>query len=224
MTKQDAVLVIHSASMKLQAVLTAVWENILPNMQDAPLPEDPRAQHMLAKRLERLELNTMLGMRSPGAEASLNGAVYVPRTPVPGLRDIVGGPGCFAPEGGSLDSMTFKFDGTKGELICADDRGGFTLDLGLEGHFATSLVHGVPFGANSSWRAHDTLEVHLVNTRMVRGKRFLFKFGGSGLTVTGTPTLPEPMSLGDVSVAEMSFELSEGEVNTKTRMYWEVNG
>lgn len=63
-----------------------------------------------------------------------------------------------------------------------------------------------------------------MNTRMVRGKRFLFKFSGSRLNVTGTPTLPEPMSLGDVENSELSFELAEGEVNTKTRMYWEVNG
>ena len=66
MTKQDAVLVIHSASMKLQAVLTAVWENILPNMQEAPLPEDQVAYHRLQKRLEKLELNSMLGMHNPG--------------------------------------------------------------------------------------------------------------------------------------------------------------
>ena len=81
----------------------------------------------------------------------------------------------------------------------------------------------MPFGANSSWRAHDTLEVHLVNTKVVMGKRFLFKFSGSELTVTGTPTLPEAMSLGDVQSSELRFELSEGEINTKTRMYWEVN-
>lgn len=224
MTKQDAVLVIHSASMKLQAVLTAVWENILPNMQEAPLPEDQVAYHRLQKRLEKLELNSMLGMHNPGAEASLNGAVYVPKTPAPGLRDIVGGPGCFIPEGGELQSIAFKFEGTKARLVCKEDRGEYVLDLGMEGHFATTLVHGVPFGANSSWRAHDTLEVHLVNTRMVRGKRFLFKFSGSRLNLTGTPTLPEPMSLGDVENSELSFELAEGEVNTKTRMYWEVNG
>lgn len=223
MTKQDAVLVIHSSSMKLQAVLTAVWEKLLPEMRDEPLAEDHRACHMLEKRLERLELNTMLGVHNPGAEVSLNGAVYVPKSHVPGLRDIVGGPGCFAPEGGSLESVTFKFEGTMAQLLCKEDRGEYTLDLGMEGHFATSLVHGVPFGANSSWRAHDTLEVHLVNTKVVMGKRFLFKFSGSELTVTGTPTLPEAMSLGDVQSSELRFELSEGEINTKTRMYWEVN-
>lgn len=223
MTKQDAVLVIHSSSMKLQAVLTAVWEKLLPEMRDEPLADDHRAHHMLEKRLERLELNTMLGVHNPGAEASLNGAVYVPKGHVPGLRDIVGGPGCFAPEGGSLESVTFKFEGTSAQLVCREDRGEYTLDLGMEGHFATSLVHGVPFGANSSWRAHDTLEVHLVNTKMVMGKRFLFRFSGSELTVTGTPTLPEAMSLGDVQSSELRFELSEGEINTKTRMYWEVN-
>lgn len=223
MTEQDAVLVIQSASMKLQAVLTAVWEKLPPQMQDGPLPEDQRAYHMLEKRLEKLELNPMLSIHNPGAEASLDGAVYVPESPVPCLRDVVGGPGCFAPEGGSLESITFQFDGCKARLICKEDRGEYALDLGMEGHFATTMVHGVPFGANSTWWAHDILEVHLVNTRMVMGKRFLFKFNGSKLQVTGTPTLPEPMSLGDLKLSELSFGLAEGEVNTKTRMYWEVN-
>lgn len=223
MTKQDAVLVIHSASLKLQAVLTAAWDNLLPSMNDGPLPEDHNAYHRLQKRLERLELNPMLGVHNPGAEGSLDGAVYVPAKPMPCLRDIVGGPGCFIPEGGSLESVTFKFEGTKARIICKEDRGEYTLDLGMDGHFAKSVVRGVPFGANSCWRAHDTLEVHLVNTKMVMGKRFLLKFSGSELHITGTPTLPEPMSLGDVKFSELDFALAEGEVNTKTRMYWEVN-
>lgn len=224
MTKQDAVLVIQSATNKLQAVLTAVWDNLLPNMADGPLPEDHRACHMLQKRLERLELTPMLGVRNPGAEASLNGGVYAPKGPAPCLRDMVGGPGCFGPEGGSLKGITFIFEGGKAQLLCREDRGEYALDLGLEGHFATSIVHGVPFGVNSRWRAHDTLEVHIINTGMVMGKRLLLKFSGGGLHLSATPTLPEAGSLGDLKLPELDFELAGGEVNTRTRMYWEVNG
>lgn len=224
MTGQDAVLVIQSASLKLQAVLTAVWEKLLPAMSDSPLPEDNGSYHRLRKRLERLELNPVLGVHSPGAEASLDGAVYVPDSPLPCLRDILGGPGTFAPAGGSLEQITFSFDGTKAKLICKEDRGEYAIDLGMEGHFVTTTVNGVTFGANSTWRAHDTLEVHLVNTGMVMGKRLLFRFSGSKLSVTATPTLPEAMSLGDLKFPDMDFSLAGGEVSTKTRMYWEVNG
>ena len=71
MTKQDMVIVIQSASMRLQAVLTAIWDKLLPQVSDVPLPESP-LYHVLVHRLENLELNPMLGMRNPGAEASLN--------------------------------------------------------------------------------------------------------------------------------------------------------
>lgn len=224
MTKQDAVLVIHSASMKLQAVLTSVWEKLLPQIAENALPENPREQHMLQKRLERLELNTVLGMRNPGAEASLDGAVYRPTAPLPGIRDIVGGPGCFEPEGGNLESISFKFANGQAALVCTESSGVTEIDLGMEGHFATTMVGGVPFGANSAWRAHDTLEIQLRNTRMAAGKRFLFTFHGSELQATASSTVPEPQGLGSLPLPELSFTLDQGEINTKTRMYWEVNG
>ncbi len=44
-------------------------------MQAEPLPEDRMNCHVLAHRLRNLELTPMLGMRNPGAEESLNGAI-----------------------------------------------------------------------------------------------------------------------------------------------------
>ena len=52
----------------------------------------------------------------------------------------------------------------------------------------------------------------------------LLPFAGSRLTVTASPTLPEPAGLGELSLPELRFTLKEGEVSTRTRMYWEVNG
>ena len=224
MTKQDAALVIHSASMKLQAVLTAVWEKLLPQMADGPLPEDHRAYHVLQKRLERLELPVMLGMRNPGAEASLDGAAYLPVEPLPCIQDLVAGPGCFTPKGGSLNSIAFWFADGKAALVCRQDGGAVEIDLGMEGHFATTMIGGVPFGANACWRSYDTLEVQLRNTRTVAGRRFLFTFSGASLRVTASSTLPEPQGLGNLPLPKLEFALQDGEISTKTRMYWEVNG
>ncbi len=224
MTQQDAVLVIHSASMKLQAVLTAVWEKLLPAMAEGPLPEDHRAWHVLQNRLKHLELNPLLGMRNPGAEASLNDAVYAPDSPLPGLGDIVGGVGGFVPQGGSLQALSFRFEKDAAQLTFTEEKGDVTLDLGMEGHFATTLVDGTPFGVNAAWRQRDVLEVQIRNTRRASGRRFLFHFAGTGLTVTASSTLPEPFGLGEGPAPEMRFTLKEGDVSTKTRMYWEVNG
>ena len=45
--------------------------------------------HVLAHRLRNLELTPMLGMRNPGAEESLNGAVYLPNAPTPSLTCLL---------------------------------------------------------------------------------------------------------------------------------------
>lgn len=223
MTKQDAVLVIQSASMKLQAVLTAVWEKLLPAMAEGPLPEDHRGLHVLENRLKNLELNPMLGMRSPGAEQSLDGAVYLPDSAMPGFADIIGGVGRFTPEGATLRALSFRFHDAGLSLTSQQDNGDFTFEIGLQGRFTQSRVGGVLYGANGRWRAKDKLEMEIRNTRTVAGKRFVFQFAGDKLTITADSTIPEIGGLGEPLMERLTFTLKEGEVSTKTKMYWEVN-
>lgn len=225
MTKQDTVLVIHSASMRLQAVLTAVWEKLLPAICSQPLPEDHRSHHVLENRLKHLELNPMLGMRNPGAEASLNGAVYLPQGEVPEIADIVGGAGSFQPLGGRLERLGFRFEENRAQLLCTQKGQEISIDLGMEGHYVTTEVQGIPFGVNAYWRGKDMLEVWIRNTRLATGQRLLFQFAGSGLEITGQSTIPEAQGLGQLALpTALRFTLEEGKISTKTRMYWEVNG
>ncbi len=221
MTKQDAVLVVQSASMQLQKVLTAVWDRLLPGIEESPLPEDHMALHILRNRLNHLELNCMLGVRNPGAEDSLNGAAYTPDVPLPAMTDIIGGIGKFVPDGGSLLSLEFRFEGDDVGLICRQDNGEYEIKINMAGHFTVTNINGVPYGANGRWRAKDKLEIELRNTRMAGGKRFVFQFTGNKMTVNADSTMPEVGGLADPLTPEMVFTLKEGEVNTKTKMYWE---
>lgn len=221
LTHQDAAVVIHSCSTRLQAVLTAVWEKLLPAFVDGPLPEDRHAQHRLEKRLEHLELNPMLGMRNPGAEQSLNGAVYAPDGPAPGLVDLIGGGGHFKPEGSTLQSLEFVFQGDDARLVFQQDNGRIELPVGITGHFSCAEIGDTIFGTNARWRAKNKLELEVRNTRMVTGARLLFQFDGSKLTLTGDRTVPESGGLSGDPVPTLTFTLQEGEINTKTKMYWE---
>lgn len=220
-TKQDAVLVIQSASMQLQAVLTAVWNNLLPAMQDAPLPEDHRAYHVLQNRLKHLELNPMLSVRNPWAERSMDGTEYVPDQPTPAMTDLIGGAGKFEPDGGRLLSLGFRFQGDDTALLCRQDNGEYELKLGMTGHFELSVVKGVPYGANGCWKAGNQLEVEFRNTRKVTGKRITFTVTEGKLTVNALSTLPEG-GLNDDPTPELTFTLSDGKVDTKAKMYWET--
>ena len=223
MTKQDMVIVIQSASMRLQAVLTAIWDKLLPQVSDAPLPESP-LYHVLVHRLENLELNPMLGMRNPGAEASLNGAAYTPDAPTPAMTDLIGGIGKFTPDGGRLQSLGFVCQGDDVRLRCVQDNGSYDIAVGMTGHFAATEIGGTTYGANGRWRAKDKLEIELRNARMAGGKRFVFQFAGDKLTLTADSTIPEIGGLADPLPPTLTFTLQEGEVTTHTRMYWEVNG
>ncbi len=78
--EKDAVVVLTSAATNTQEVLNLVWENILPAMQDSPLPEDKNASAELAQRIASLStskgsssvpsplLNTISGKRIEIAE------------------------------------------------------------------------------------------------------------------------------------------------------------
>ena len=221
LTHQDAVVVIQSASMRLQKVLNAVWETLLPAFADGPLPEDSHSCHRLEKALARLEVPPMLGMRNPGGESSLNGAVYLPDQPIPELVDFVAGAGHFVPQGGQLEKLEFRFNGEEGTMILHQTRGIQELDLGLSGHFAVTQVDGVPFGCNGRWRAHNKLELELRNTRMATGLRVILEFYKDKLTVTSDLTVPELGGLAGSAPVPVTLTLESGEVTTKTKMYWE---
>lgn len=221
---QDAVLVFQSASLPLQVPLTQVWNILLPALEEAPLPEDHKAYHVLQNRLKHLELNTMLGMRNPGAEAFLDGAVYTPDSSLPSLADLIGGSGRFQKKGGSLRSLSFRFSEEKAALLCSEDTGELEIDLGIHGHFVTTWIDGVPYGANSRWRAGNQLEIELRGARYVSGQRFLLRFTGDKLFLNADSTMPAPGGLNDELFQEVTFTLGSGEINTKTKMYWENQG
>ena len=52
--EKDAVVVLTSAAANTQEELNQVWDNLLPAMQDKPLPEDKKASAALANRIASL--------------------------------------------------------------------------------------------------------------------------------------------------------------------------
>ena len=56
MPEQDMVISAHAGIDDFQKELNLIWDNILPGVKDAPLPEDPAAQKKLAERLSKLEI------------------------------------------------------------------------------------------------------------------------------------------------------------------------
>lgn len=73
---QDAVIAITSASSSTEGILNAVWEHLLPNMKDAPLPEDQSSSAALVDQLKNLSINPPQLQQSSILEDQINGMTY----------------------------------------------------------------------------------------------------------------------------------------------------
>jgi len=73
---QDAVLALTSGVRDLQAVLDAVWEELLPAIGPATLPEDRAARGALAARLAGLRISPPAGAAHSPLEEALSGRRY----------------------------------------------------------------------------------------------------------------------------------------------------
>jgi CubicO group peptidase (beta-lactamase class C family) len=73
---QDAVIAITAATQSIQGILDAVWVHLLPNMKDAPLPEDQVLVSNLADQLMKLSIDPPQLQRSSSLEDQINGITY----------------------------------------------------------------------------------------------------------------------------------------------------
>lgn len=220
-TKQDALLLIQSASLRTQDELSAIWENLFPGMADTPLPENPTAFDQLRRRLNALELHPVLGVRNPGAEASLEKTVYTAKGTLPDLLDLAGGVGQFETHANHMKSLRFFSHEDDLWLHCQQEQGSLEIPLGMNGHFVSFAEQGVTYGTNSRWRAPNKLEIEFRCASYASGRRLVFCFEKDALTLTADSTLPVVSGLSGPEIPVCRFTIQTGDLNTKTKMYWE---
>ncbi len=150
--EQDAVLAITSGLDNMQAVLTLVWEHLLPGMQPAALAEDPAAQAQLAAGLAELARPAPRGAASSPLAAQIAGRTY--RFDSNPMR---------------IQQASFQFSAGGCQLTVKDQRGLHVLDCGpAEWRLQrTSLIRRGPFSpireesaaASFVWLGEDTLQI-----------------------------------------------------------------
>ena len=72
MPQQDAVVVITSESLDLKEDLNMIWRHLLPAFEADPLPANPAAQALLAKKTSQLHLDPPVSAIKKGNTALLN--------------------------------------------------------------------------------------------------------------------------------------------------------
>jgi len=211
MAEQEAVLVMTSCEMNMQAALNVFWDTLLPQMHDKPLPEDPANLSKLRFILENLSLSEMLSEDVVVTQQKLSELEFLPKETLPCFTTLIGGAGRFVTDKGNLASLSFLFDTENGAVLnVRETEREYKLPLGTRGRFVTTTIGDEPFAANARWRAQDKLEAEIRNLQTCTGTRFLFCFTENGMTITADRTLPSSDALADPVLPDMFFNAKSG--------------
>ena len=206
MPDQDAVLVITSVGTGsgMQDTADAVWNSLIPAMQDAPLSENADTHAVLAHYLQNLSLSENIAFNSVEWQERLAARRFSPKNETTAFTNLIGGAGQFLPDSGTLTSLQFSF-GEESFLEIAETERTYRLPLGMQGHFAVADMDGTPYAANTRWRAPNKLEAEIRNVTFGSGARFLFTFHEDAMTLSVDSTLPDHNALADEAISDIVF-------------------
>ncbi|MFI6348686.1 serine hydrolase domain-containing protein [Streptomyces sp. NPDC050560] len=142
--EQDAVVALTGGTERMQEVLDAVWEELLPAF--APGPLDGSGDAGLARRLERLRLDPVAGAPAPPPEAAdaWRDASFTPR-----------GGGCGAQPG--LTGVRVAAAGGGGEVTLTERGRPLRLRLAAEPGWAVDTEGPVPVAVSGGWSGPGAL-------------------------------------------------------------------
>lgn len=194
---KDMAIAITSTSIDLQLPLNAVYSNLLSNVSDEPLPENPGDYARLCFMLENLSLPVMLDTRAPECEKKYTGKSYIPTERMHAFTNYIGGAGKFVWENTTTEKLSFNFEYDDEYLEVTESDRSYRIPLGVNGKFESFKIGDETFAANGAWRARDKFEMQIRNLHCTTGKRFIFELAEDKLTITADNTVPENGGLTD---------------------------
>ncbi len=179
MPEQDAVLAITGGVVDMQAVLDAVWEELLPAMEDAPLSADTAAEGALRAKLAALQLPTQQGRLDAPLTQKISGAQYALK------RDHT------APEAGALElgpetthsaieTVSFEFGA---ETVYSMHKGGVDYRIPV-GRNTWALSEQGTMGqvaASGAWESDDTYALKMYYCETPYSSVLRFRFNGDAI-------------------------------------------
>lgn len=210
--KQDAVVVINSATVDMQSPMDAIWEILLPAFEDASLPENEADYKHLCYFLENTKLPTMVSARMEQAEKVLNGLKLVPKAGCTAFTNLIGGVGRLKEDSGEVKSLSFEIAEPVGKAyLCVEEtERSYRINLGMQSEFVTTEIDGEPFAANARMRAQNKLEAEIRNITTASGTRFIFEFAADEMRLYADSSMPVFGGLADTNKPVLSFEYAEG--------------
>jgi len=171
--EQDAVLAITSGVRDMQAVMSLVWEKLLPAMTTTPLPADADAREQLTARLATLTVQPAAGEATAPTAAAVSGKTYT-----------------FPENDRGIETVTLDFNAEAPALVVRTSGGESRLPFGagtwvkgrssfVNGLAGPSPAHAV--AASGAWTADDVFTVKLCLSETPFYTTMAFRFDGETL-------------------------------------------
>jgi CubicO group peptidase (beta-lactamase class C family) len=168
---QDVVLAVTSGTNSTDQLMTTVWNNLMPALKDAALPEDSASQQALTQKLQGLSLTLPSGNASSPMAAGVSGTRFTAQSNSQGIT-----------------ALQLDFDAESPTLHITDADGEHIIPVGV-GTWArgrtdfkkhiNDLFDTTDEGiaAMGAWTANDTFTARLVFTETPYTVITAFKFG-----------------------------------------------
>ena len=178
MAEQDAVLAITAGVNDMQAVLTLVWDALLPALQPGVLQADPGAEAALRRKLKSLALTPVAGQSHSPLESALSGRRFKLDA-----NDL------------QLETVSFAFDPAARTctLGLQDKRGAHSVTCGyaswLQSASTLEPTGKTMVAASWAWTGDDTLTAQICFRETPFIYSFACRVAGNMLQLTFTPNI-----------------------------------
>jgi len=183
MPEQDMVVATTAALKDMGAVLSLMWDHLLPACSQAPLPADDSAQSALEARLESLGLPGPIGAAVSPTESSVFGKTY--RFPA---NDQTIDSVRFEAAGDEI-RLTLVAEGATHAIVAGRDRwveGETSLTLRIQKPFTVFSTYRI--GASAAWGG-ETLTIQIAYIEMPFTFNAVFRFSGSEVALDIAPNV-----------------------------------
>ena len=163
MPEQDAVVAITSGTPDMASVMQLVWKQIMPALQEKPLPPDKESWKMLQEKLSMLSIRPVQGLKISPEAPNISGKMYVL-------------------DSNDLDINSISFDFQSSPITITINSGGqnqkFAVGSGSieNGSMSITQLASDKIATSGAWSDSDQYVVNLIYYETPHVMRYTFDF------------------------------------------------
>jgi hypothetical protein len=169
MPEQDVVLAITSGSDDMQGIMNVAWENLLPALEEAPLPPNEEGVKQMNQKLKLLAISKVKGDQNSPMASEVAGLTYI-----------------MEPNNRSIKSISFNFEASPMEITITAHEEKYSLKAGYQNN-ELGLLPNPPLvsqkvAVSGAWEDANTYSTHFIYYETPQSIKMTFQFKGNKLT------------------------------------------